>query len=168
MISLVVIMTKGIFLLLGSNLGDKESNLNTAKSLIEQYAGKIISKSSLYRTTAWGKEDQPEFYNQVIEIVGELTPEELIEQLLYIENKMGRQRKEKWGERLIDLDILYYHETIIGKTNLKIPHPGIPERRFTLVPLEEIAPNFKHPLLKKTNSQLLTECADPLQVFRIL
>lgn len=157
-------MTSGIFILLGSNLGDKEQNLMTAKAHIEEKIGKIIGQSSIYQTAAWGKNDQPAFYNQVIELATQLKPRPLLEELLTIEQVMGRERKEKWGERLIDLDILYYHQDIIDIDSLKVPHPGIPERRFTLVPLVEIAPDFINPRYKKTNEELLKQCKDTLTV----
>ncbi|MEM9857543.1 MAG: 2-amino-4-hydroxy-6-hydroxymethyldihydropteridine diphosphokinase [Bacteroidota bacterium] len=157
-------MTSGIFILLGSNLGDKSQNLNSAKKKIEIQIGQILKESSVYETAAWGKQNQPAFLNQVVQLKTLLAPHKLLDELLSIEDAMGRKRIEKWGERLIDLDILYYNDQVIEDENLKIPHPGIPVRRFTLTPLVEIAPDFQHPLSKKTNQQLLEVCTDDLNV----
>ncbi len=157
-------MNKNIFLLLGSNLGDRQRNLLLAKRSIEALAGKIIMQSSIYETEAWGKTDQEAFLNQVIEIDSQYTPQVLLSLLLRIEIDLGRERKEKWGPRIIDLDILFCGDEIISTTDLTLPHPAIAERRFTLIPLVEIAPNFIHPKLKKSCRQLLEECQDLLEV----
>jgi 2-amino-4-hydroxy-6-hydroxymethyldihydropteridine diphosphokinase len=152
-----------IFLLLGTNLGNRLENIHLAVTHINEKIGHIVQKSSLYETQAWGIEDQPSFFNQVIEISTTLPPEDLLFQINIIEAQMGRKRFKKWGERLIDIDILYYNQKIIQQPLLEIPHPGIPLRRFTLVPLKEIAPKFIHPVLQKNHIQLLKECKDPLQ-----
>lgn len=152
----------GIFILLGTNLGEKAQNINKAIQLIEERIGLIISKSSLYETQAWGLTDQPSFYNQVIQVDSTLNPLKMLEEINKIEALMGRTRFIKWGERIIDIDILYYHQQIIDLPNLQIPHPGIPDRRFTLIPLEEIASELIHPILFKTQKELLDECRDDL------
>lgn len=157
-------MTNGVYLLSGSNLGDRMANLARALELIEERTGKVLAQSQLYETAAWGIEKQPPFLNQVLEIGTSLTPPDLLQTLLEIEKKLGRQRIQKWGERLIDLDILYYGKTVIDEPELKVPHPHIPERRFTLIPLCELAPLLVHPVLKKNQLQLLKECPDRLEV----
>lgn len=158
---------EGIYLLLGSNLGDKQMHLKNAMRLIEGKTGKIERQSSIYETEAWGKTDQPSFYNLVIEISTQLAPEELLKELLAIEHEIGRVRYEKWGARIIDIDILYYDQQVVKKEELIIPHPGIEHRRFTLAPLVEIASDFIHPILKATNRQLLERCDDSLQAKRL-
>ena len=160
-------MTGGIYILLGSNQGDKRNNIFRAVELIQQNVGNILNKSSQYKTAAWGKEDQPDFLNMVIEIESNLKPSELLKVLLNIENKIGRIRKEKWEARIIDIDILYYDQITVDKPKLKIPHPEIQNRRFTLVPLVEISADFIHPILNKSNFLLLNECFDDLQVIKI-
>ncbi|MTI22173.1 2-amino-4-hydroxy-6-hydroxymethyldihydropteridine diphosphokinase [Fulvivirga sp. RKSG066] len=157
-------MIDGIYLLLGTNLGDKKMQLSLAKTAISEQIGEIRQESSIYETAAWGKTDQPSFLNQVVEICSDLDPVKMLEVINTIEQKMGRLRQEKWGERLIDIDILYYKNQICNEPDLQIPHPGIPNRRFTLVPLVELAPNFKHPVLNKTNTELLHACEDDLEV----
>lgn len=157
-------MTNGIYLLSGSNLGDRMAKLARALELIEQEVGSIKAQSQLYQTAAWGIKEQPAFLNQVMEIASDLSPEALLSKLLAIEKKMGREREVKWGERLIDLDILYYGDQLVDNADLKIPHPYIPERRFTLVPLCELAPLLPHPISGKTQLQLLEECPDKLEV----
>lgn len=156
-------MNDNIFLLLGSNMGNREANLAQAKAEIESIS-KIKTVSSVYRTEAWGKTDQPEFLNQVLAIHTEVHPEKLLDQLLLIEQRMGRKRNEKWGSRTIDIDILFYKDRTIRNDRLIIPHPGIPYRRFTLEPLHEIAPALVHPLLHKTISELLDSCDDTTKV----
>ncbi len=157
-------MTRGIYLLLGSNQGDKRLVLGRAEKLIINKVGEVLNKSFLYSTSAWGKEDQPDFINQVLEITSSLTATQLLEHLQSIELQLGRIRKEKWGPRIIDIDILYFNNQVIDFEYLKIPHPGISNRRFTLVPLCEIAPDFIHPLLKKSNLELLNSCNDNIAV----
>lgn len=157
-------MTNGVYLLSGSNLGDRMANMLRALEHIEQEAGEIVAQSRLYETAAWGIESQAAFLNQVIEIRTALAPRQLLERLLEIEKKMGRERKQKWGERLIDLDILYYTDQVINEPGMQIPHPHLQERRFTLVPLCELVPLLSHPVLGKTQQQLLAECPDPLEV----
>jgi 2-amino-4-hydroxy-6-hydroxymethyldihydropteridine diphosphokinase len=159
-------MNRGIFLLLGTNKGARINNLEQAAVAIELLPARIVKKSSIYCTAAWGKTDQEDFYNQVIEIeIGtELNPHALLAALQNIEVDMGRVRAEKWGPRIIDIDILFFGNLVVHKQVLTIPHPGIPDRKFTLVPLNEIAPDFEHPTLKKTTKKLLDECSDPLQV----
>jgi 2-amino-4-hydroxy-6-hydroxymethyldihydropteridine diphosphokinase len=158
---------KPIFLSLGSNIGNKILNLNTASENIEKYAGKICSKSSIYETSAWGIIEQDTFLNQVIEIETNLKPSELIAILLKIEEQMGRKREIKWGPRLIDIDILYFSDKIIEQNSLIVPHPYLHQRRFILMPLCEIAPDFEHPILKKTTKELLKNCDDKGQVVKM-
>lgn len=160
-------MTEGIFILLGSNLGDRNNNLNQAKLKISESIGEIVRESAIYETAAWGVQDQPSFYNQVIEINSLQLPHQMLANILRIENKLGRIRREKWGSRTIDIDILYYNDLSINAEELQIPHPGIPSRRFTLIPLAEIAPDFIHPLLRKSNSVLLINCKDELTVKKV-
>ncbi len=160
-------MNAGVFLLLGTNLGDRNNNLDSALNAIASTVGAIKNKSSVYETAAWGKTNQPSFYNMAIEVESPLNPHDILDALIKIEAEMGRQRAEKWGERIIDIDMLFYGNQIINTHSLTIPHPQIPYRRFTLIPVNEIAPEFIHPELHKKIYQLLTECADNLDVTKV-
>ncbi|WP_223833935.1 2-amino-4-hydroxy-6-hydroxymethyldihydropteridine diphosphokinase [Spirosoma profusum] len=148
------------FLLLGANLGDRVATLQRAVDLIWQYVGAIEQQSPLYETTPWGIIDQPAFLNQVIRVKTTLEPEVLLKQTQAIEQDLGRIRKEKWGARVIDIDILYYDQLISSSSTLTLPHPYLHQRRFTLVPLADVAPDFVHPLLHKTTLELLAACTD--------
>ena len=152
------------FLLLGSNLGDRQSALDEARNQISRTAGKIITISSVFQTAAWGDKPQPEFYNQAIEIQPFANPLETLCALLDIERGMGRERIEKWGTRLIDIDILLWDDQIIRQADLSVPHPYLHVRRFALTPLAEIAPDVIHPAFKKTIAELLRDCSDALPV----
>ncbi len=149
-----------VFLGLGSNLGNREENLLKAQKLIDKKVGKVHSKSSIYETAAWGITEQNAFLNQVLEIETVFSPDAVLHLLLKIEKNMGRIREIKWGERSIDIDVLYYNNEIISTENLVVPHPFIQERKFVLVPLCEIAPVFIHPRLKQSNLELLEKCQD--------
>ncbi len=155
------------FLLLGTNIGNRTKHLTDAKVLLEKFEVKITQQSSVYETAAWGKTDQQDFYNQVVEVATKHAPEDLLTTILSIEKDLGRVRNEKWGERIIDIDILYYNDLISHSQHLSIPHPQLHERRFTLAPLAELAPTFSHPILKKTSEQLLALCADELEVRKV-
>jgi 2-amino-4-hydroxy-6-hydroxymethyldihydropteridine diphosphokinase len=152
------------YLLIGGNLGNRPAYLQEAIGLIEQFCGNIVHSSSIYETAAWGVTDQPSFYNQALAVQTSLQPEALMQQLLAIEEKMGRKRTVKMGPRIIDLDILLIDGLVISSGLLTLPHPALPFRRFALLPLNEIAPAVIHPVLQKTISQLLDECADELDV----
>ncbi|MDZ7936049.1 MAG: 2-amino-4-hydroxy-6-hydroxymethyldihydropteridine diphosphokinase [Emticicia sp.] len=149
-----------IFFGLGSNLGNREENLLIAQKLINERVGKIRSKSSIYETAAWGITEQNAFLNQVIEVESCFSSSAVLHLVLKIEKDMGRIREIKWGERSIDIDILYYNNEIILTENLVIPHPFIRDRKFVLVPLCEIAQDFIHPKLQQTNLELLEKCQD--------
>jgi 2-amino-4-hydroxy-6-hydroxymethyldihydropteridine diphosphokinase len=152
------------YLLTGGNMGDRKEALQKAQSLIEQNCGTIISRSSMYETAAWGKTDQPSFLNQVIEIQTNLQPRQLLRKILKIETLAGRIREEKYGPRIIDIDILFYNHEVHNYPQLIIPHPEIQNRRFVLVPMAEIDADFIHPVFKKTITQLLAICPDNLEV----
>ena len=156
-----------VYLLLGSNMGSRPGFIKEALTELERSCGRIMAESSFYETAAWGKEDQPAFINLVVCIQTTLTPLELLSAIQIIENVAGRQRDQKWGQRTLDIDILLYSEEIIDLPELKIPHPFMQDRRFTLVPLAEIAPELLHPILKKTMLQLLAACPDKLDVKRL-
>ena len=155
------------YIILGGNLGDISVNLTTARESIEEKAGVIKKKSGLYHAAAWGKTDEPSFLNQVIQIETTLSPDSLLHTLLQIELKMGRVRTIKNASRIIDIDILFYDNEIVNSSNLIVPHPEIVNRRFVLVPLNEIAPTFIHPVLKIAVSELLKNCKDELPVDKL-
>jgi len=158
-------MKNGVYLLLGSNLSDREKNLSDGRDSI-QHIGSLLTVSSIYQTEAWGHREQPDFLNQVVQIDFKKSPRELLGNILTIETKMGRVRTEKWGPRLIDIDILFWEDLIINEPDLTIPHPQLHLRRFTLLPLVEIAPALIHPVLHKSCTQLLVECPDGSAVNR--
>lgn len=157
-------MKERVFLLLGSNQGDSAAQLETARELIRQELGEIIQASSLYQTAAWGKTDQPDFLNQVLELETKLAPQALLNQMLAIEQQMGRQRLEYMGPRVIDIDLLAYGSRILEEPGLQVPHPRIALRRFVLIPLAEIATGWIHPITGHTVEQLLELCPDQLDV----
>lgn len=154
-------------LLTGGNIGDREQNLAVAREWIGKECGKVMKTSSLYETAAWGKTDQPAFLNQALEIQTTLNAKQLIRHILKVEKKMGRIREEKYGARIIDIDILLFNNEIHNTAFLKIPHPEMQNRRFVLAPLAEIAPAAVHPGLFKTVTELLRDCPDHLAVKRI-
>ncbi len=145
-------------------MGDSEQLLCAAINLIEKDIGKITKSSSTYRTAAWGKEDQPDFLNQIIIVSSSLAPSIILNKIFAIEKEMGRVRTTRNAARVIDIDILFYNDDIINTEKLIVPHNQIQNRRFVLVPLAEIAPFYKHPLFKKTATELLLICPDKLNV----
>jgi len=153
-----------VFLLIGGNMGHRLQNLHRAIELLAATCGPVIQQSAVYETAAWGKTDQAAFLNQALTIMTNLTPQELITTILSVEEKMGRHRTEKFGPRVIDIDILFYNDVIMHEPHLTIPHPQLQNRRFVLVPMHEIAPEYIHPEFQKSIEQLLEECADDLEV----
>jgi len=152
---------KNIFISMGSNIGDPSENcLQALKRLEHQEDMNINRVSSLYQSPPWGKTGQPPFVNLVLEIETQLNPHQLLRCLQRQEKEMGRERKERWGPRIIDLDIIFFNQCIIATEDLTIPHPLADQRNFVLTPLKEIAQNFVHPLLSMTVSQLLKNCPD--------
>jgi 2-amino-4-hydroxy-6-hydroxymethyldihydropteridine diphosphokinase len=155
-----------VYLLIGGNMGDRMANLINANKHIEQEIGNIKLKSSIYETAAWGQTNQPDFLNQALLVHTRLEAAELMSKLLSIENLMGRIRTIKLGPRTIDLDIIYFNNDVISTSLITIPHPKLAERKFVLAPLFEIAPDYLHPILNKTNASMLKECGDPLAVYK--
>jgi 2-amino-4-hydroxy-6-hydroxymethyldihydropteridine diphosphokinase len=156
------------YLLTGGNVGDRVSHLKEAAENMERYSGKIMQRSSLYETAPWGKIDQAPFLNQALLLSTSLDASALLKIILEVEEKSGRKRAEKYGPRIIDIDILFFNNEILNQPDLKIPHPQIQNRRFALQPLCEIAPGWVHPVFKKTILQLLKECPDKLDVKKFL
>lgn len=152
------------FLCLGANLGDCIAQLASARELISDQVGSILSSSSLYKTSPWGVENQPDYYNQMLKVSTQLSPVDLLEKLLGIEQQLGRVRTQTWAARTIDIDILYYNNLIINRKELQIPHPRLHLRRFVLEPLLQIAPDFIHPQLHLNHQQLLANCTDSNRV----
>ncbi len=155
------------YILLGTNLGDRLSYLQQAKTCIAQQVGEVLAASSIYETAAWGLTDQPSFYNQVLVVKTTVEPDNLLQQLLNIETQLGRIRTIKFGPRTIDIDILLIDDLVNQSAILQLPHPALPQRKFALKPLAEVAPNLLHPVEKKTISQLLQACTDTLDVQKI-
>jgi 2-amino-4-hydroxy-6-hydroxymethyldihydropteridine diphosphokinase len=156
-----------IFLLIGSNLGDRKLFLKQAIKHIEDDIAPLVKASSVYETQSWGKTDAPDYLNQVLMLQTLLPAQVVLEKILAIENLLGRKREEKWGSRIIDIDILFYGDAIIKEPNLQVPHPELHKRRFTLEPLAEIAADFVHPVLNKNILQLKNELKDNLIVKKV-
>ena len=152
------------YLLTGGNLGNRKETLAKASELINKHCGKIMKSSALYETAAWGKTDQPLFLNQALELHTHLTARQLIRCILKVEKMMGRIREEKYGPRLIDIDILLFNNEKHNYDFLRLPHPEMQNRRFALLPLTEIAADVIHPVFNKSITELLAECPDKLAV----
>lgn len=153
-----------VYLLLGTNEGDRQGHLNQALEAIAQKCGNVLKRSSLYQTAAWGLKEQADFLNQALIIETNIAPSQLLTELKEIEKETGRVKTVKWGPRVIDIDILFYGQDIVNLPDLTIPHPFIPQRRFTLAPLNEIAPGYIHPVLNQTIASLLETCPDTSKV----
>jgi 2-amino-4-hydroxy-6-hydroxymethyldihydropteridine diphosphokinase len=153
-----------VYLLLGSNMGNSKQQLTKAILHIEKKIGTVTRQSSLYSTAAWGNTKQPDFLNQVIIATTTFTAEQTMQTILGIEEKMGRIRTIKNAPRIIDIDILFFNKEIIHTNLLDVPHPRLQERNFVLVPLNELSPNLKHPVLHKTIHWLLKHSPDTLTV----
>lgn len=154
------------YLLLGSNMGDRLSIIAKAITLIHALCGRVVKKSSVFESAPWGFEDKNQFINQVIMIEAAISAIDLLQNLLDIELLLGRVRNNttNYSSRCIDIDILFFNDEVINEQNLTIPHPLLQERKFTLLPLKEIASDFIHPVFEKTIHELLNECNDKLEV----
>lgn len=153
--------------MLGSNEGDRLAFIARARRLINERVGSLVLTSSIYRSQAWGVTDQAEFLNQVVVADTTLAPEAILAATQAIEKELGRVRAVKWGPRTIDIDILYVADLVVSTPVLTIPHAHIASRRFTLLPLAEIAPQLRHPVLGRTQAQLLASCTDELKAEKV-
>jgi 2-amino-4-hydroxy-6-hydroxymethyldihydropteridine diphosphokinase len=160
-------MPAHVYILLGSNLGNREENLMLARQRISRSLGTIITASSIYCSAAWGNTQQPDFYNQVLLVESLQQPISFLYTVHQIESDLGRIRVERWGPRLIDIDILLWDSQVMNSPDLTIPHPGIDHRKFTLVPLAEIAGEIVHPVTGLTISQMLDACPDTLPILKL-
>ena len=156
-----------IVLHLGSNMGYRNANLQQARHLISEVIGVEIKASAIYETSAWGLENQRDFLNQALLVETTLSAQEALESALLIESQLGRERKQKWGERLIDIDLIFFDQLVIRQPRLTLPHPWMQQRRFVLYPLAEIIPQWPHPVLQQSVIALLHHCADEGQVKRV-
>lgn len=143
-----------LVLSLGSNLGDRFSNLLRARQALATHFGREYGASRIYDTAPWGKSDQPGFLNQILVFEVNLRPMMVLDTILRIESDLGRVRREKWGPRIIDIDVIFYGELIFEGDALRVPHPHMQERAFVLEPLAEVLPQFRHPLLNLTVSEM--------------
>ena len=147
---------------IGGNIANPLKNIELALEKISQEIGKIDRTSGIYKTSPWGVENQPEYLNAVVGVFTNLTPIEVLKNCLHIEKDLGRSRGSvgKWTERPIDIDVLYIDNLTIDTGELKVPHPHIPERKFVLIPMAEIYPDYCHPVLENTALELLERCSD--------
>ena len=152
------------YLHLGSNKGDRTSYLSNAIKQITAKIGQVTDQSAIYQTEPWGKKDQDEFLNMAIKVESNLVPEDALNAAKKIETDMGSEKKEKWGPRIIDIDILYCNDLIMEKDNLVIPHPHIYERNFVLIPLMEIAGDFIDPVKEMSIEDIFDLCKDESEV----
>ena len=152
------------YLHLGSNKGDRTSYLSNAIKQITAKIGQVTDQSAIYQTEPWGKKDQDEFLNMAIKVESNLAPEDALNAAKKIETDMGSEKKEKWGPRIIDIDILYCGDLIMEKDNLVIPHPHIYERNFVLIPLMEIAGDFIDPAKEMSIEDIFDLCKDESEV----
>ena len=149
-----------VFLSLGGNLGNTQEIFERCYPMIENKVGKILLQSGLYQTAAWGLTDQADFINQVILLDSALEPQMILEEIQAIEKSFGRERIVTWGPRTLDLDILFIDAIQVQNDKLQIPHPHIQHRKFILIPMDEIASGYVHPLLQKSIRELLIETSD--------
>ena len=160
--------TKLVYLLLGSNIGDRVALLKEAIRQIGVLVGELEAVSSIYETAPWGKTDQPGFLNVAVAVATQYSAEKVLDVVLGIELQMGRVREERWGSRIIDIDIILFGDEVsVIPNKLQIPHPEMQHRRFVLEPLSEIAASTIHPLLHKTVQELLVNLKDNLAVWKI-
>jgi 2-amino-4-hydroxy-6-hydroxymethyldihydropteridine diphosphokinase len=148
-------MSKLVYLSLGSNLGDRERNLEQAIDLLAEAGLRILRRSHIYETEPQDVRDQPWFLNLVVEAETDLFPKQLLARLQQIERQLGRKRSTPKGPRTIDIDILLYGDSVIETDELVVPHPRLPERRFVLEPLAELAPDLRHPVTRRSIGELL-------------
>lgn len=149
-----------VYLQLGSNLGDRKQLLQDAILAIEKRVGSLVDKSKVFESTPWRVEGQENYLNQIIKVKTTLSAEDVLNIVLDIEKQLGRVRIEKWGERLIDIDIIFYNDDIIETSNLCVPHKHMHERMFVLVPLNDLSPDLLHPIYNKTIKELIEVCRD--------
>lgn len=153
-----------IYLSIGTNLGDKKQNLKRALLALKKNNIHINKVSSIYKTEPVGVKDQPEFFNIAVDISTEMSPDELLAAVLRIEDEMGRVRTQKWGPRLIDIDILLFNGLVVNKKNLIIPHPYLTGRNFVLIPLIEINKNVRHPVSNELLEKFIPENKDQVEI----
>jgi len=149
-------MSVEIFIALGTNLGNRLENLTRAVDALAPQV-QVLAASPIYETAPWGYTDQPDFLNQVVRAITDLSPRSLLHHLKDIEARLGRKPTFRYGPRQVDLDILYYYELVLDEADLIIPHPRLHQRAFVLVPLRDIAPQFRHPVLQRTVQELLSD-----------
>lgn len=156
-----------VYLLIGGNIGDRHGNLEQARREIALYVGEICKTSSIYETAPWGNQAQGAFLNQVLEVMSPMDPDAILETTLAIEQRMGRIREGLNQPRTIDIDILYFNNETIRRNGLTIPHPRIAERKFVLIPMKELNPDWIDPAHQQSIIQLLDACCDDLDVNKL-